>query len=265
MNVHIVQRWRDRRDSYRPIGEPINPSSYDVAEMEGDSDAKNFILSHHYSGTYPAARFRFGLWHGVELVGVAVFSHPVNNKVLTNVFGGEARESVELGRFVLLDKVPANGETWFLARCRRALKRLGLRGIVSFSDPIARETSDGVRVFPGHIGTIYQASNATFLGRSTAHPLRLLPNGRVFSERAISKIRKRERGYQYAMKQLVEAGAPATQDVDRDWLQMALELVTRKFYHAGNLRYGWVLNGSPLASRTYPKFDLVLNSKEERR
>jgi hypothetical protein len=254
MSIVQTQRWRDRRDSYRPAGEPIAPTEYEVAELSGDIDAKRFVQRHHYSGTYPAARFRFGLWRGPTLVGVAVFSHPVQNKVLTNVFGGTALESVELGRFILLDDVPANGETWFLARCRRVLKRKGLRGIVSFSDPIARETAEGTRVFPGHIGTIYQASNAAYLGRATGRTLRLLPNGRVFSERAVSKIRQQERGYRYAVAQLVEAGAPYTQDADHTWLQMALDAVTRKLRHAGNLRYAWVLNGPTLASQVYPKF-----------
>lgn len=35
----------------------------------------------------------------------------MNGRSLTNVFGAKAVESVELGRFVLLDDVPGNGET----------------------------------------------------------------------------------------------------------------------------------------------------------
>ena len=42
------QRWRDRRESYRPAGEPINPRLYEVAELAGDREAKAFILAHHY-------------------------------------------------------------------------------------------------------------------------------------------------------------------------------------------------------------------------
>jgi hypothetical protein len=43
------QRWRDRRESYRPAGEPINPRLYEVAELAGDREAKAFILAHHYA------------------------------------------------------------------------------------------------------------------------------------------------------------------------------------------------------------------------
>jgi hypothetical protein len=48
----------------------------------------------------------------------------------------------------------------------------GVRGVVSFSDPVPRRTAAGDLVFPGHIGTIYQASNAGYLGRTT--PRRVL-------------------------------------------------------------------------------------------
>lgn len=41
------QRWRDRRESYLPVGEPINPRVYEVAELAGDREAKAFILAHH--------------------------------------------------------------------------------------------------------------------------------------------------------------------------------------------------------------------------
>ena len=57
--------------------------------------------------------YRSYLKHAV-LQGVAVFSHPCNDRVLTSVFPGRATDSVELGRFVLLDEVPGNGETWML-------------------------------------------------------------------------------------------------------------------------------------------------------
>jgi hypothetical protein len=48
------QRWRLRRDSYRPAGEPINPRLYEVAELAGDRESKTFILTHHYYPLTPA-------------------------------------------------------------------------------------------------------------------------------------------------------------------------------------------------------------------
>ncbi len=241
MLTDIVQRWRDRRDSYRPAGEPIDTRRYEVAPIDGggaDTIAKAFVVDHHYSGAYPAARFRFGLYRAAELVGVAVYSVPCNSRVLTSVFPVPVLEATELGRFVLLDDVPANGETWFIARTFEHLRRDGVAGVVMFSDPVPRATSDGRQVFPGHIGTIYQASNAVYLGRGDARTLRLLPDGRVFSHRAEQKIRQRERGYKYAIAQLLAAGArePGGED-PRAWLRRELPRVTRPLRHRGNHKY----------------------------
>lgn len=144
---------------------------------------------------------------------------------------------MELGRLVLLEDVPANGESWFIARCFDLLRRRGYAGVISHADPVPRTASDGRLVFPGHVGTIYQASNAVYTGVATARTLRLLPDGSVFSERSMSKIRARERGWRYAVDQLVAAGAPSPGDDLRAWLPLALRLATRTLKHSGNLRY----------------------------
>jgi hypothetical protein len=190
----LNQRWKNRRASYRPAGEVIDTRAYDVAPID-ETNAKTFVLTNHYSGSYPSARFRFGLYRAASLCGAAVFSHPCNDLVLTNVFRCKATDAVELGRFVLLDFVPANGETWFLARCFEHLRKLDLVGVTTFSDPVPRKAANGRLVHPGHIGTIFQAFNGAYLGRGTPRTLRLLPDGTVLSDRAIQKIRAGERGW----------------------------------------------------------------------
>src|ERR1700737_669524 len=111
------QRWRDRRDFFVPPEYRFDPSGYDVLELADDTTAKAFVVRHHYSRSYPAARRRYGLFGPEGLAGVAVFSIPCNNAVLTQVFPVPAAQAVELGRFVLLDRVGFNAETWLLARC----------------------------------------------------------------------------------------------------------------------------------------------------
>ncbi len=74
----LTQRWNKRRASYRPAGEVINTRAYEVAPLD-ETSAKTFVLTNHYSGTYPAARFRYGLYRGGTLCGTAVFSHPCND------------------------------------------------------------------------------------------------------------------------------------------------------------------------------------------
>lgn len=250
-------RWREQRGVYRPAGETIRTAEYDVAPLAEDRVARAFVVQHHYSGTYPAARVRVGLYHRGALVGVAVFSHPCANTVLTRLFPGVP--AVELGRFVLLDSVPGNGETWFLARCFAELRARGFGGVVSFSDPVPRQTAEGRTIFAGHLGTIYQAGNARYLGRSEARTLHLLPDGRVFPHRATTKIRNGERGWRYASARLEAYGAPPAptdDDARGAWLTRALAAVTRPLRHGGNHRYAWGLtraiipHGSP---RPYPK------------
>lgn len=254
MKTGRAQRWRAGRDVYRPARETIRTGEFDVEALD-ERAARAFVVQHHYSRSYPAARFRFALHRRGELVGVAVFSHPCRDDLLA-IFPGERLLSVELGRFVLLDEVPGNGETWFLARCFELLRARGMRGILSFSDPFPRSTTSGRTIFPGHIGTIYQAHNARYLGRGSSRTLRLLPDGRVFSARAISKIRAGERGWRYAAGQLEAAGAePLTGDAT-SWLARWLPQLTRTARHPGNFKYAWTLQRRDrrhLAGGDYPK------------
>jgi len=262
MITPVVQRrhWRERRDVYRPVGEVIDPRLYEVAPIPDDKTARAFVEQHHYSGSYPAARERFGLYWGGLLVGVAVFSHPMQEKVLDRLPCDHA-EGLELGRFVLLDRVPANGESWFIARCFDLLRRNGYRGVVSFADPMRRTDMAGHVVMPGHVGTIYQSTNATYLGRATPRTLRFLPDGRVVNDRTSQKIRAQERGCDAAEKLLVRYGAkPRGVDEDpRGWLARWLPALTRTVRHPGNHTYVFGLDRLTKkllpASQPYPKLD----------
>lgn len=241
------QRWRERKACFRRPEEQIKTSQFDVEPIKDAATAKQFVELHHYSGTFPSSRFRYGLYQRGNLVGIANFGVPIRNEVVTRTFGCELKDGVELSRFVLLDEIPGNAESWMLARCREQLKQEGIVGIVSFSDPVPRSDVHGNAVFAGHIGTIYQASNARFLGRSTARTLRVLPDATVFSERAISKIRKLDQGWVYSAKQLVKHGATeltvgATKDEAVAWLAHWLPLLTRPLKHPGNYRYAWSLS-----------------------
>ncbi len=250
MDGVLCQRWREGRNGFRVFGERINPLEYDVAEILDDGTAKQFVTAHHYSGTYPAARRRYGLYHHGDLVGVAVFSIPQTEHVLARWYPGHAREAVELGRFVLLDDVPGNGETWFLARCLQALRRIGHCGIVSFSDPMPRTRQNGDIVFAGHLGGIYAASSAIYAGRTRPETIALLPDGTVLSPRVVSKIRayargestQKTQGWRYGVERLIQHGAPPFPFSSGDpsglrWCNDALRALARRVRHPGNLRY----------------------------
>lgn len=254
MNSTPCQRWSERRERYRPSGERIDPSRYTVAISE-QSPARAFVETHHYSGSWVAARLSVGLYQdrgpvwSPELVGVCVFSVPMQPAALTAHLAGPG---VELGRLVLLDEVPGNGESWFVARAFRLLRsELGLCRVLSYSDPLRRVREDGSEVCPGHIGIVYQALNATYRGRSSARWLHLDRVGRTISGRALGKIRAQDRGCVAAERDLVARGAPARVwgEEPAAWLARVLPTF-RRVYHPGNHVYTW---GSAHAGQPYPR------------
>lgn len=259
------QRWSGGRHSWRHRSDGgFDARRYDV-EPIATPEAKEFVIAHHYSRAYVADVQRYGLHEDGQLVGVAVLSMPAGPKVLAGCFPGlELGEALELGRFVLLDDVPANAESWFLARCFRQAAAAGVAGVVSFSDPVERFGADGQLVFPGHWGCIYQATNATYTGRAWPRTMVLLPDGTIFSPRAMTKIRVGERGHEYAERQLVDLGARPLRDGEdrRRWLAGALDAVgARRLRHPGNHRYTFTLGPRRrlvrvgFESAPYPKRD----------
>lgn len=261
------QRWTHGRGSWRhPSEGGFNPGHYSVAPVR-EGLARAFVVQHHYAGTFPTSRLCYGLHdRDDQLVGVAVLSVPMRAKVLTLPFPTlePYQESLELGRFVLLDEVPANAESWFLGQTWRLAADAGLRGIISFSDPMPRHRvltlHDGRElsetITPGHVGVIYQATNGIPAGRSTARTLVYLPRqGVVVPARLMSKIRQQERGSDYAEQYLVKLGAqprPPQRD-RRHWLRGALlELGAERVTHPGNYRYLW-----RLGSRTQQRHTVI--------
>jgi hypothetical protein len=275
MIVQGNQRWRLRKSIFRRPDEQIRRGDYDVVPLVGIKQAKQFVIEHHYAATMPTSRFRFGLFRHDELVGVANFGVPVNDRTITNVLNCDALAGVELNRFVLLDEVPGNGETFLLGRCFAHLRKEGLAGVVSFSDPCPRTSLDGATIFPGHVGTIYQAGNAKYLGRGCASNLLLLPDGRSFNTRIFSKVRNQESGWESGVRQLERYRAdaslpwraeamygpawPLRRQMWRAWVVRWVAMLTRVVKHPGNHKYAWTFRKTKLFSLPYPK---AIESKE---
>lgn len=261
------QRWREGHSCFRPNREIVTTRDLDVVELEEELEARTFVEVHHYSRRFPAARFRFGLYRRGVLVGVAVFSRPFTPEVITNVFPTlEIDEGVELGRFVLLEEVGYNAESWFLARCFRLL-RGRVAGVVSFSDPCPRTRDDGSILFAGHVGTIYQSTSfngyqARYLDTTERRTVRVLPDGSLFSNFSSGKIRRGLRGWRGAVAELERYGAaPLAEDAPKrdriEWLEYWRDALTRPMRHTGNHRYAFALDRRALIAhgpdRPYPK------------
>lgn len=81
------QCWLNRKVRYRPPGEVFNPRSAALAPID-ESTANKFVQKNHYAGTYPAARFRAGIYikepfRRERMGGRAVLLVPMANAVIT--------------------------------------------------------------------------------------------------------------------------------------------------------------------------------------
>lgn len=166
-----------------------------------------------------------------------------------------------LSRFALLDDVPGNGESWFLARAFEQLRRLlpEIRGVISYSDPVPRELA-GRLVKPGHVGIIYQAHNGHYRGRSRPETLHLAPDGSVFDRRSQGKLRLDERGAERVYERLLGLGAPRRLPLEGGPAYVARALREgpfRRLRHPGNHVYCWGLDRASRRnlgpSAPYPK------------
>lgn len=242
------QRWRDRRSLFVPPSERFDPKRAEVVVLS-ETDAKRFVCHHHYSGSFPAARFRTGVMFkdrlGAEiLAGVAVFAVPIQPASIRKYLGTEPALGVELSRLVLLPQLLFNAETWFLARSFKLLRaRLGeVAGVISYCDPVPRYDMAGVEVKRGHCGTIYRAFNGAYHGQSGSRTLILSGDGRVVSERTLSKLRLGEVGAGYAYQQLLSLGAPARRPLEPDGAYVIRALAEgpfRRMKHPGNHVFSW--------------------------
>lgn len=218
----VCQRWRHGRARYRPAGEIFDAARASVQPID-ETTAKAFTVEHHYAHSYPAAR------------------------VIPHWFEGLApARGAEIGRLVLLDDVASNAESWFVARAFRLLRDelAGVHGILSYSDQVERVNAAGEVVKRGHIGTVYQALNAAYLGLARGGTMILARDGRIVSRRALSKLRNDESGAGYAYAQLLAMGAPERKPFEggREYAERALrEGGFRAQRHPGNHTYAWWL------------------------
>jgi hypothetical protein len=256
------QRHNRGRIFYRPTREYFDASRHYVEQIANETAAKPFVLAHHYSGSFPAAIASFGLFERsgpspAALVGVATFSVPMGiSAALTALLDPEER-TCELGRFVLLDHVGSNAESWFLSRARAGLaaaKRIPGTNrpmypvCVSFSDPVPRSDAAGRLLFVGHFGRIYQGGTdggagtgmGVYTGRGAAKVMWLTRDGHSLVDRTLNKLRNEEVGARHVYELLRGHGADPRRPLEgnNDYVARVLrEGPFRRVSHRGCHRY----------------------------
>lgn len=254
----FAQRWRLGRVRHRPAGEPFEPRAHGLEPLDRDT-ASAFVCTHHYAGSYPAARVAYGLYRAFTgLVGVVVFGRGQQDAAGPRYAPGvDPAHVVELQRLVLLDDVESNGESWTVAKALEQL-RVDLpevRLVLSYSDPVIRRRLDGSPILPGHVGIVYQALGARYHGRGKRRRLVLAPTGEVVPERAASKLEAGHRGGPGLYRRLIDWGAPPIRvgESASVWLERALvEGPFRALPHTGNHVYSWALDPTLERARGKP-------------
>lgn len=265
----VAQRWKRRRDYYRSTDTSFDPKRWRVDLIGGKSGlpggmgrrdwwsrGRRFIVENHYAASFPQVRAMVGLFAASDgaLAGVATFSNAKADQAAR--YGDVSTDAImELSRLVLLDEVPGNAESWFLTRaieCARVLhaeRGHNLSVVLSYSDPVPRRSVLGYLTMPGHVGNVYQARNALYVGHARSKALHLDRRGVAPDPRMLSKIvaldRRDERGGVAAVERFVsEYGAPrrGRGESHAAWVRRALASPAfRRIEHGGNLTYLWTL------------------------
>jgi len=133
-----------------------------------------FVVAHHYSGSVFGITGRRFFRVDVDgaLVGAAIFGTPAGRGVAEK-YDPNGEGLLELRRFVMIDDLPKNAESRTLGVMFRALKKDGLRFILSYADPSH-----------GHVGVIYRATGFTYLGTTSARK-HVLWKGKKYPDRNI--------------------------------------------------------------------------------
>jgi hypothetical protein len=122
------------------------------------SDVHEFARRYHYTATGGSMMFRWGLWHGPVLHGVVAYNLPTRT-VCESVFGKDHFDKVlHMGRLILSEDSPRNSESRLIGGSLKAIEKdhPDFWGVLTYA---AADV--------GHIGYVYQATNAIYTGTSS--------------------------------------------------------------------------------------------------
>jgi hypothetical protein len=134
-----------------------------VADMQispvGTRDVQQFCRRWHYAKHGGAMAWSYGIWDGPTLAGVVSYNTPTL-PAQTAVFGPELARTVHhMGRLVCAETAPRNTESRLIAA---SLKLFAER--VPYATAVLTYAAAG----EGHVGYVYQATNALYLGMSSS-------------------------------------------------------------------------------------------------
>jgi hypothetical protein len=168
MMMRQVSLWDvDDVDTFGPVaGMTVGP----VEQI----DVREFCRRWHYTNSGGSALWNYGLYDGPTLVGVVSYNLPVREACAV-VFGIDHVDKVaHMGRLVCAEDAPRNSESRLISGSLRLLA----------SDKHFWAVLTYAAQDVGHIGYVYQATNAIYTGTSSPKPYYVDETGRRYSTKA---------------------------------------------------------------------------------
>ena len=177
----------------KQIFERINPRGVEVRNLETPEEeemAIQFMKKHYIGKDVKNINLRFGIFLQGQMIGIIAYGGPtyVNIAKQLNL---ATPEILELRRLFIED-IPSfhNIESQVISLGNEELKsqRPKVKAVVTYADPSA-----------GHLGTIYQATNAIYLGKGVGQYgkhkyLYLLGNSRE-KKQTLNRIQIKQQAY----------------------------------------------------------------------
>jgi hypothetical protein len=140
--------------------------------------AKILLTERHYLHSMPGGTYlAFGVFKHKRLLGAITLGvGPKNAHRL--VANATPVDLLVLSRLWLSDELPSNSESFVIGQVLQAIRRhTDVKFAVTYADPSK-----------GHVGTIYQASNWLYTGRSQSMPVYDLGDGIHHHSRTLSHV-----------------------------------------------------------------------------
>lgn len=118
-------------------------------------DVDEFCRRYHYTAQGGNKTWRYGLWHNHTLYGIVSYNLPTR-ETCESVFGPQHHQHVwHMGRLALPDIAPRNSESRLIA---------GSLKLIEQHHPHVWAIATYAATDVGHIGYVYQATNAIYTG-----------------------------------------------------------------------------------------------------
>jgi hypothetical protein len=232
---------------------PKDFSTASVREIS-HSVAKEFILKYEWLGNTGTTVRAIGLFFGEELAAVECFGHP-GSTAIWNICGEENASMVYwLARGACAHWAHPHSSSYLI---NKACEMMGApwktrdgKDMPAKFVFLATADSDA-----GEIGTVYQASNWVYLGKTTSDRMFLMPG----------QPPERAKSYRVLVKGVIRNRTGRVEQADPDGRRHFL-IDGKEYYHGDILPDGSFLSGSPAYPfRLKPQYGKTMKEAEKKR